>query len=78
GFGDLADRANDVAHIADPLPALEVLGWRPTTSLTQGLTQTVHWHLTRHDADHEWAGIAGESQDDVRSLLFRLHPRGRT
>ena len=78
GFGDLADRANDVAHVADPRPALEVLGWRSTTPLTQGLTQTVHWHLTRHDADHEWAGVAGESQDEVRNPLFRLHARGRT
>jgi UDP-glucose 4-epimerase len=77
GFGELADRANDVAHLADPLPALDGLGWRSTTSLTQGLTQTVHWHLTRRDADHGWAGVPGKSQDEVRSL-FRLHVQGRT
>ena len=55
GLGDLPDRANDVAHIADPTSARHVLGWRPTTSLAQGLAETVRWHLSRRDAELEMA-----------------------
>lgn len=55
GLGDLPDRANDVAHVVDVAPAQDVLGWRATTSLTQGLTETVHWHLARREAELEAA-----------------------
>lgn len=50
GLGDLPDRRGDVARIADLTAAWDVLGWRPTTSFTRGLTDTVHWHLTRREA----------------------------
>lgn len=58
GFGQLSDRRNDVAHIADVEPALEALDWRATTSLAEGLTRTVHWYLSRRDADLEVAASA--------------------
>lgn len=72
GLGDLPDRANDIAHIADLAPARDGLGWRPTISLTQGLTDTVHWHLTRRDADRELA-IANSRRATHDSDV----PRGR-
>ena len=50
GFGDLPDRTHDVAHIADPVPASELLGWRATTPLAGGLSETVRWHLARRDS----------------------------
>ena len=68
GFGDLPDRINDVAHIADPALASDLLGWRATTSLTRGLTQTVHWHLARYGA---------RPGEEHRSLVTRQRRSGR-
>jgi nucleoside-diphosphate-sugar epimerase len=43
-FGALPDRIADVAKIGDPGPAAELIGWRPTTSLDEGLRRTVAWY----------------------------------
>lgn len=43
-FGALADRPLDRARIADTGPAESLLGWRPRTSLRNGLTATVRWY----------------------------------
>jgi nucleoside-diphosphate-sugar epimerase len=44
GFGDVTDRRNDVAHVADPGPAAQHLGWRASTPLRDGLARTLAWH----------------------------------
>ncbi|HEV2779859.1 MAG TPA: NAD-dependent epimerase/dehydratase family protein [Actinophytocola sp.] len=43
-FGAISDRPLDHAQVADPRPAAAVLGWRPTTSLEEGLRRTVAWY----------------------------------
>lgn len=42
-FGALPDRPLDSARIADPVPARDLLGWRPATDLDDGLRRTVGW-----------------------------------
>ncbi|CAA9281936.1 MAG: UDP-glucose 4-epimerase [uncultured Actinomycetospora sp.] len=59
GFGELPDRADDRAHVADLEAASRVLGWRPHTSLAQGLAQTVQWHVSRREAEEERSLSAG-------------------
>ncbi|WP_148213503.1 NAD-dependent epimerase/dehydratase family protein [Rhodospirillum centenum] len=49
-FGALPDRPLEMIRAADTGPALERLGWRPTTTLAEGLTRTIgHYreHLER-------------------------------
>jgi nucleoside-diphosphate-sugar epimerase len=58
GFGELADRVDDRAHVADPEAASRLLGWRPRIPLAQGLAQTVQWHMSRRDAEREWSSPA--------------------
>ena len=55
GFGELADRVDDRAHVADTDAASRVLGWRPCTPLPHGLAQTVQWHVSRREAGREWS-----------------------
>jgi nucleoside-diphosphate-sugar epimerase len=43
-YGAIADRPQDTARIADLSPAAEVLRWRPSTSLHDGLRRTVQWY----------------------------------
>jgi nucleoside-diphosphate-sugar epimerase len=43
-FGAIPDRVADVAQIGDPAPAAELIGWQPTTTLGDGLRQTVDWY----------------------------------
>lgn len=43
-FGSIADRALDSPQTADPGPAHQVLGWRPTVELADGLRRTVEWY----------------------------------
>jgi nucleoside-diphosphate-sugar epimerase len=43
-FGAIADRALDTPQVSDPTLAGEVLGWRPTTTLTEGLRQTIAFY----------------------------------
>jgi len=47
GFGDVSDRRHDVAHVADPGPATEHLGWRATTPLREGLARTLAWYASQ-------------------------------
>ncbi|ETK34264.1 NAD-dependent epimerase/dehydratase family protein [Microbispora sp. ATCC PTA-5024] len=47
-FGAVADRPLDIAQTADIGPAAEVLGWRPSTGLEEGLRRTVRWYAERH------------------------------
>lgn len=44
GFGDVADRRHDIAHVADTGPAAEHLGWTANTQLRTGLAWTLAWH----------------------------------
>jgi nucleoside-diphosphate-sugar epimerase len=46
-FGALPDRPNENAIAADLLLAEELLGWRPTTVLDDGLRQTVDWYRSK-------------------------------
>jgi nucleoside-diphosphate-sugar epimerase len=43
-FGGVADRPLDYPQLADPQPAAKLLGWRPATTLSEGLRQTVAWY----------------------------------
>ncbi|MFB4280695.1 MULTISPECIES: NAD-dependent epimerase/dehydratase family protein [unclassified Nonomuraea] len=44
GFGAVADRPLDITQVADLGPALELIGWRPTVELADGLRRTVAWY----------------------------------
>jgi nucleoside-diphosphate-sugar epimerase len=44
GFGFLQDRANEEVQVADLEAAEKILGWTPSTSLSQGLSKTVEWY----------------------------------
>ncbi|MFI9557595.1 NAD-dependent epimerase/dehydratase family protein [Nonomuraea endophytica] len=46
-FGTIADRPMDITQVADTTPARDLLGWRPTVDLEEGLRRTVAWY-TRH------------------------------
>jgi UDP-glucose 4-epimerase len=43
-FGAIPDRVVDVAQVGDPRAAAQLIGWHPTTSLDDGLRQTVSWY----------------------------------
>ncbi|MEV0623158.1 NAD-dependent epimerase/dehydratase family protein [Nonomuraea sp. NPDC050404] len=43
-FGAVADRALDITQAADTGPALDLIGWRPTVDLTDGLRRTLEWY----------------------------------
>ncbi|NRQ32511.1 NAD-dependent epimerase/dehydratase family protein [Nonomuraea sp. NN258] len=47
GFGAVADRPLDITQLADPGPALDLLGWRPEVVLSDGLRRTVAWYAQR-------------------------------
>lgn len=47
-FGSLPDRSREQIRVADLATAKEVLGWGPTTSLRNGLEQTIEWYRTRN------------------------------
>ena len=66
GFGEVADRRHDVAHVADTGPAAECLGWRARTPLHTGLAWTLAWYRAQHGCarddgrDRSLAAIASE------------------
>jgi nucleoside-diphosphate-sugar epimerase len=43
-FGALPDRMLERVRVADPATAAAVIGWRPRTSLEDGLAQTVEFY----------------------------------
>ncbi|MCW5798353.1 MAG: NAD-dependent epimerase/dehydratase family protein [Nitrospira sp.] len=43
-FGAIPDRPREPVRIADTLETRRVLGWAPTTSLAEGLRQTIQWY----------------------------------
>lgn len=43
-FGAIPDRPREPIRIADTMETRRVLGWVPTTSLTEGLRQTIQWY----------------------------------
>lgn len=43
-FGSLADRPLEEVHAADVNAAYSTLGWKPTTSLKEGLKETLNWY----------------------------------
>jgi nucleoside-diphosphate-sugar epimerase len=45
-FGAIPDRPLDAPQVSDPAAAAEVLDWRPTTSLADGLRRTIAWYST--------------------------------
>jgi len=45
-FGALPDRPHEQRAVADTTPAFERLGWRATTSLEDGLRETLAWYKT--------------------------------
>ncbi|MFC5833688.1 NAD-dependent epimerase/dehydratase family protein [Nonomuraea insulae] len=47
GFGAVADRPLDIPQVADLGPALDLIGWRPTVELADGLRRTVAWYAER-------------------------------
>ncbi|MET8865565.1 NAD-dependent epimerase/dehydratase family protein [Nonomuraea sp. NPDC004580] len=46
-FGAVADRALDITQVADTGPALDLIGWRPTVGLADGLRRTLAWYAER-------------------------------
>ncbi|MGC3976637.1 MAG: NAD(P)-dependent oxidoreductase [Nitrospira sp.] len=46
-FGAIPDRPSEPIRIADTLETRRVLGWAPTTSLAEGLQQTIQWYATQ-------------------------------
>jgi nucleoside-diphosphate-sugar epimerase len=46
-FGALADRPLEWARVADTQDAFMRMGWKPHTSLEEGLQETVRWHRNR-------------------------------
>lgn len=43
-FGDLRDRPMERVRVADVEQTFELTGWKPSTSLAQGLQNTVDWY----------------------------------
>jgi UDP-glucose 4-epimerase len=43
-FGALRDRANEQVRVADLKSAEQILGWKPRTSLFEGLSETIAWY----------------------------------
>lgn len=44
-FGSLSDRPMERVRVADVQSALEITGWKPRTSLSDGLAKTVDWYI---------------------------------
>jgi nucleoside-diphosphate-sugar epimerase len=43
-FGALPDRPMERVRVADLAPAAELLGWKPVTSIDEGLRKTIAWY----------------------------------
>lgn len=44
-FGAIPDRPREPIRIADTTETRRILGWTPTTPLTEGLRQTIQWYV---------------------------------
>jgi UDP-glucose 4-epimerase len=49
-FGAIPDRVLERVRAADPAPAADAMGWRPQTSLDDGLAQTVAFYRSQTDS----------------------------
>lgn len=49
-FGAIPDRPREPIRIADTVETRRVLGWAPTTSLAEGLRQTIQWYTKQMSA----------------------------
>jgi len=59
GFGDVTDRRDDRAHIADTGPAAQHLDWRAETPLHTGLEWTLAWYRLQRPAPDDAGGDLG-------------------
>jgi nucleoside-diphosphate-sugar epimerase len=50
-FGSLPDRPLETSNVADVRRTAEILGWRPTTSLADGLQSTIDWFAQASDIE---------------------------
>jgi nucleoside-diphosphate-sugar epimerase len=48
-FGSVPDRKLERVRVADPAVACAALGWRPETTLDEGLAKTVDFYRGRLD-----------------------------
>jgi UDP-glucose 4-epimerase len=51
-FGALPDRALETSNVADLRRTEEILGWRPVTTLDDGLQATLEWLAGQPDIEH--------------------------
>jgi nucleoside-diphosphate-sugar epimerase len=48
-FGALGERPMEQVRVADAVASYERLGWRPATTLAEGLRHTVDWFARRQE-----------------------------